>query len=142
MNEHYRSARSHMHSALMALDALGQQMAIADLATELHLWITPSRRSGDVCIGGTDIRAVVVAERVWAEGVETAMADWDLSRHVVLMACWWWALHNPPPRWATKGDRFGEWIEWADGYSVAHHHGNTTAPWPKDEIPDPPGGEW
>lgn len=109
------------------------------MTTEPHLWITPSRWSGDPCIGGLNVRAETVAERVWAEGVATVMAEWDLSREVVLMACWWWTLYADLPAYADVDARcrYGEWCAWAHGY-LAAMYGMASAPWPKDEIPDPP----
>lgn len=122
--------RLHLLAAMQSLDALASQLNAADLVTEPHLWITPGRRGGRVCIGGTNVTAEVVAERVWAEGdVECAMDEWGLSRDVVLMACWWWALHEDIEPFADVDTRchYGEWCAWAHAY--ARNPG---------EAPDPP----
>lgn len=71
-----------------------------------------------------------VAGMIWAgEPVDVVCDEYELTRHQVLLACWFEATYGPPRRRRA-------WREWAD---QAHRTlGGWTKPFDLDAIPDPP----
>ena len=51
-------------------------------------------RSGTPTIEGRSLAADFIAARVYKYGVESEMADYQLSREEVLAACWWTGLYS------------------------------------------------
>lgn len=84
--------------------------------TRPHLTIDPAVRCGAPNVRG--ISAEAIADMVTAgESLDRVAADYDLTRHEVLLACWWEGLHERP-----------EWRDWAAGIGQRMWHTKTFDP--------------
>jgi uncharacterized protein (DUF433 family) len=91
--------------------------------------IDPAMRFGRPHIKGVSTNAI--AERVIAgESVDEVGDDYGLSRHEVLLACWWEG---------TGGEYRKEWKAWAE--EVWPALGGWNKPFDADTLPDPPDEE-
>lgn len=80
--------------------------------------VNPAMRSGAPCVNGTRVPVESIACAVWLDGgVDAAMADYDLTRHDVLVACWFAGTYGLPGRrlaltlTATWRRRWGVWAD-------------------------------
>lgn len=114
--------------------------------------INPAMRSGAPCINGIRVPVSAVAGTVLGYGVAEAMSSYDLTRHDVLVACWYvgtygvddvsWRGDGKPQRLhrgPSKGGGWrGLWGQWAADVSGALWNVTTLD---LDAIPDPPTRE-
>lgn len=100
--------------------------------------IDPAMRSGQPTINGTRLPVDAVAGMVWAEGVDVAVEEYDLTRADVLVACWYAGSYGLPGRrkalfpvrlWVKR------WGAWADSVHQALWSVTTVD---YEAIPDPP----
>lgn len=92
-----------------------------------YVWVSPGRKGGEPCVGGSRIPVETIAKYMHSLGLgETLTAYPHITRHAALTACWFAAVHGPK-RWRK---RWGEWVgEHADEMWAGD--------W--DSVPDPPG---
>lgn len=60
--------------------------------------VCPAMRSGQPTINGTRLPVDAVVGLVWAQGVDVAAEDYDLTRADVLIACWFAGSYGLPGR--------------------------------------------
>ncbi|MGI5247798.1 DUF433 domain-containing protein [Dactylosporangium sp. CA-139066] len=103
--------------------------------------VDPAMKSGQPTVNGTRLTVAAVADYVWADGVDQAAADHDLTRGDVLVACWYAGTVGlpgrrkslaPTPLWRRR------WSAWADDVHQALWSVTTVD---YDKIPDPPGSD-
>ncbi|MEU7617700.1 DUF433 domain-containing protein [Micromonospora rifamycinica] len=102
------------------------------MGTRPAITIDPAVRFGLPSVGG--VTTEDVAGMVWAgEPVDAVADEYHLTRHQVLLACWWEG---------TSGGRRRQWREWADAAhpTLAGWAGlaGRTEPASIDTLPDPP----
>lgn len=90
-------------------------------APEAALWIDPARRFGKVCVHGTRVSALAVAESVWVG--EDPVTDYGITERQALVACWWVAIHESR-RWRKR------WGAWAGDAFPLLWSGDELPPWP------------
>lgn len=104
-----------------------------------YVWIDPARKSGEPCVGGTRVPVEMVADIVWAHGVDEALTQWPyITRPQILNACWYAAVGNVvrlhgkggkyvARRWAHRTN----WARWARDAHQALWEGRF------DDVTDP-----
>lgn len=104
-------------------------------AEDSTLMIHPGIQFGQVCCGDTRVPASVVAGCVFAgDSVDSTAESYELSRLMVLTACWWYVDRRSRTGRRTKADQriVAAWGAWADeAQMILGHH----KPGP---CPDPP----
>lgn len=76
----------------------------------------PAMRSGQPCVNGTRVPVESVAYAVWLDGgAYAAASDYDLTRHDVLVACWYAGTYGLPGRRTLTPSRMWRerWGPWA-----------------------------
>lgn len=109
--------------------------------SEHFISIDPAMRSGQPTVNNTRLHVQAVADVAWAEGVDVAAEEYELTRADVLVACWYAGTYGLPGRrrslfpvrlWVKR------WGAWADG---VHQALWSVAAVDYEAIPDPPLAE-
>lgn len=91
-----------------AQDAMEKRLAIQGVPDDIealrarlghrspYVSVNPAMRSGQPTINGTRLPVDAVAGMVWAEGVDVAVEEYDLTRADVLVACWYAGRYGLP----------------------------------------------
>lgn len=85
-----------------------------------YVWISPGRKGGQPCIGGTRLPAEQFAQIWWSSGytLEEMLAAWPtLTREGLIVACWF-CVDRWPRTWRKR------WGEWARSVEAALWHGD------------------
>lgn len=139
-----RSDRSPSRGAAGGVPSEGKEAPVSNEIEALpdrvtpFVSVNPAMRWGQPCVNGTRLPVDAVAGMVWAEGVDVAADQYDLTRADVLVACWYAGTYGLPGRreslfpvrqWPKR------WGAWAD--SVAGALWKVTEV-DYDAVPDPP----
>lgn len=89
-----------------------------------HVRCDPAQNYGQASVKA--VRCEAIAGMLWAgETLETVADEYSLTRHEVLVACWWIGEFGPW-RWRRR------WRQWAKAAHAQLWHGRY------ETIPDPP----
>jgi uncharacterized protein (DUF433 family) len=100
--------------------------------------VDPAMRSGQPTINGTRLPVAAIVGMVWAEGVDAAVEDFDLTRADVLVACWYAGEYGLP---GNRRSLFPmrlwpkHWATWA---AEVHQALWSVSSVDYEAIPDPP----
>ena len=108
---------------------------------EAAVWINPARMGGQPCIYGTRLSVEQVAGIVWEHGVDEVTNGWDVTRHQVLVACWYAvAFAEMYPHQARRGPWRRRWGAWAEGAERWLRGGDETAQDPPQRVTEAQDG--
>lgn len=75
-----------------------------------YVWISPCRKGGQPCVGGTRLPVDIVAGYVWAGyPVEHVAGQYTITPAQTLVACWYMATYGP----RSWRKRWGAWAKQA-----------------------------